>query len=128
MTLLQDDETVSEEEKVDVMRLMSVNQFPSSVGTVEIVSGRGQLRHLVGFRDHAACVVHDVCVHVQLIKEDVSHWLFSFLEFSDTVGKGSQEGHLAHKGLSATCPQRFLSGTDGGRENWLTVVHLENVC
>jgi len=50
-TLLQDDETVSEEEKVDVMRLMSVNQFPSSVGTVEIVSGRGQLLHLVGFCD-----------------------------------------------------------------------------
>lgn len=36
--LCQDDVMVSDEEKADVMRLMSVNQFPSSVGTVEIVS------------------------------------------------------------------------------------------
>jgi len=50
--LRQDDETVSDEEKADVMRLMTASQFPSSVGTVEIVSGNGHVLCRVGFRSN----------------------------------------------------------------------------
>jgi len=63
------------------------------------------------------------------------HWLRSVLcvHFTAlTLMAGWQEGHPTHQKPGFTNPQRFFSGTDGGRQTkeeladyWLTLVHLE---
>jgi len=69
---------VSDEEKADAMRLMTVNQFSPAISTVEIVSKQGKMLDFIVSTTWFAQDCEHFCIHSIQIKGDVLTG-FSFL-------------------------------------------------